>query len=45
MGLKDFFLEKLGIKRKKKKPDSIEHSNPARIKYFFHHIFHIPIAR
>jgi hypothetical protein len=29
MGLKDFFLEKLGIKRrKKKKPDSIEHSNP-----------------
>jgi hypothetical protein len=28
MGLKDFFLEKFGIKRKKKKkPDSIEHSN------------------
>jgi hypothetical protein len=28
MGLKDLILEKLGIKRKKKKPDSIEHSNP-----------------
>jgi len=28
MGLKDFFLEKFGINRKKKKPDSIEHSNP-----------------
>jgi len=28
MGLKDFFLEKLGIQRKKKKPDSIEYSNP-----------------
>jgi hypothetical protein len=27
MGLKDLILEKLGIKRKKKKPDSIEHSN------------------
>jgi len=28
MGLKDLILEKLGIKRKKKKPDSNEHSNP-----------------
>jgi len=28
MGLKDSNLEKLGRKRKKKKPDSIEHSNP-----------------
>jgi hypothetical protein len=28
MGLKDLILEKLGIKRKKRKPDSIEHSNP-----------------
>jgi len=25
MGLKDLILEKLGIKRKKKKPDSLEH--------------------
>ena len=27
LGLKDFFLEKLGIKRKKKNSDSIEHTN------------------
>jgi hypothetical protein len=27
MSLKDLILEKLGIKRKKKKPDSIEHTN------------------
>jgi hypothetical protein len=26
MGLKEFFFEKLGINRKKKKPDTIEHT-------------------
>jgi hypothetical protein len=25
-GLKEFFLEKLGIRRKRKKPDTIEHT-------------------
>ncbi len=34
MGLKDSILEKLGIKRKKKKPDSIERSNPQEINIF-----------
>ena len=33
MSLKDLILEKLGIKRKKKKPDSIEHTN-TQIEYF-----------
>ena len=28
LGLKDSFLEKLGLKRKKKKSDSVEHTNP-----------------
>ena len=27
-GLKDCFLEKLGLKRKKKNSDSVEHTNP-----------------
>jgi hypothetical protein len=26
MGIKEFFFEKLGINRKKKKPDTIEHT-------------------
>ena len=42
MGLKEFLFEKLGINRKKKKPDTIEHTK-AQIKYirFFIHQFYV----